>query len=405
MTNAALEGILVLDFTQFESGTTCTETLAWLGAEVIKIERPGTGEQGRAGYGDKPEANSYDFILLNANKKSITLDIKHPRGKEIVFRLAERADVFIENFKPGAVEKLGFSYETLSKINPRLIYAQIKGFGSDGPYADFPAFDPIGQAVGGCAAITGEPEGPPMQAGPNLADSGTGFHCAIGILAALYQRTVTGRGQKIEVAMQDVVINFCRPSWGQYLRTGKPAKRVGNGMPLAPVAPCGVFPCKPGGPDDYVFIYTSRWPGSRQWEKLLEVIGRKDLLDDPRFATPETRYKNNSELEKIISAWTSQKTKYEAMEELGRAGVPAGAVLTAADLSCDPYLRKRGMIVEIEHPQLGPIVMPGFPLQMSASKVPVKAAPLLGEHNEEIYVKMLGISPEDLAYLKQEKVI
>jgi formyl-CoA transferase len=205
--------------------------------------------------------------------------------------------------------------------------------------------------------------------------------------------------------MQDVVINFCRPSWGQYLKTGKPAKRVGNGMPLAPVAPCGAFRCKPGGPDDYIFIYTSRWPGSRQWEKLLEVIGRTDLLDDPRFATPETRYKNNTELEKIISAWTSQKTKYEAMEELGRAGVPAGAILTAADLSRDPYLRKRGMIVDVEHLQLGPMVMPGFPLQMSASKVPVKAAPLLGEHNEEVYVKLLGISIEELNRLQREGIV
>jgi len=405
MTSAALEGIIVLDFTQFESGTTCTETLAWLGAEVIKIERPGTGEQGRAGYGDKSEANSYDFVLLNANKKSITLDIKHPKGQELIRRLVEHADVFVENFRPGAIERLGLGYDTLCKLNRRLIYAQIKGFGSDGPYADFPAFDPIGQSTGGCAAITGEPDGPPMQAGPNLADSGTGIHCALGILAALYQRTVTGLGQRIEVAMQDVVINFCRPSWGQYLRTGRTTGRVGNGMPLAPVAPCGVFPCRPGGPNDYVYIYTSRWPGSRQWEKLLEVIGRTDLLDDPRFATPETRYKNNSEVEKIISAWTRTRTKYEAMEELGRAGVPAGAILTNADLSNDPYLRRRGMIVEVEHPQLGPVVMPGFPLQMSASRVPVKPAPLLGEHNEEVYIKMLGLSAGELERLQREGVV
>ncbi|MDO9534919.1 MAG: CoA transferase [Bacillota bacterium] len=405
MTAAALEGIMVLDFTQFESGTTCTETLAWLGADVIKIERPGIGEQGRAGYGDTAEANSYDFILLNANKKSVTLDIKHPKGKELVLQLVKHADVFVENFKPGAIEKLGFDYETLRNINPRIIYAQIKGFGTDGPYADFPAFDPIGQATGGCAAITGEPDGLPMQAGPNLADSGTGIHCAMGILAALYQRTVTGLGQRIEVVMQDVVINFCRPSWARYLKTGNPSGRVGNGMPLAPVAPCGVFPCSPGGPNDYVYLYTSRWPGSRQWEKLLEVIGREDILDDPRFATPETRYQHNSEVDAIISAWTLKKTKYEAMEELGSAGVPAGAVLTNADLSEDPYLRKRGMMVEVEHPQLGPIVMPGFPLQMSASSVPVQPAPLLGEHNEEIYEGVLGITADELERMKRDGVV
>lgn len=402
---AALEGIMVLDFTQFESGTTCTETLAWFGADVIKIERPGIGEQGRAGYGDKAEEDSYDFILLNANKKSITLDIKHPEGKELVYKLVERADVFIENFKPGAIEKLGFDYDTLKKRNPRLVYAQIKGFGMDGPYADFPAFDPIGQATGGCAAITGYPDGPPTQAGPNLADSGTGIHCAMGIIAALYQRTVTGVGQSLEVTMQDVVINLCRPSWGRYLKTGKSSGRVGNGMPLAPVAPCGMYPCSPGGENDYIHLYTSRWPGSRQWEKLLEVIGRTDILDDPRFSSSETRYKYKNEVDAIISDWTKKKTKFEAMEELGRAGVPAGAVLTNEDLSQDPYLRERGMMVELEHPKHGSFIMPGFPLKMSASSVPVHSAPLLGEHNDEIYAGMLGIDQEKIQRLKQEGIV
>lgn len=405
MTTAALQGVMVLDLTQFESGTTCTETLAWFGADVIKIERPGTGEQGRAGYGDKAEANSYDFILLNANKKSITLDIKHPKGKEILWRLIEHADVFIENFKPGAIEKMGFGYEEMRKVNPKIIYAQIKGFGSDGPYADYPAFDLVGQAVGGCASITGEADGPPMQAGPNLADSGTGFHCALGILAALYQRNATGLGQRIEVAMQDVIINFCRPAWGRYLKTGQPSARVGNGMPMASVAPCGIFPCSPGGPNDYVYLYTSRWPGSRQWENLLEVIGRTDLLDDPRFSSPETRYRHKDELDAIISEWTSGKTKEEAMQELGSAGVPAGAVFTTADLSQDAYLRARGMMVELEHPQLGPVVMPGFPVKMTASFVPLEPAPLLGEHNGDVYEGILGMSKDELQSLKQEGIL
>jgi formyl-CoA transferase len=399
--SAALNGVVVLDLTQFESGTVCTETLAWFGADVIKLERPGTGEQGRTSSVDQPGMDAYHFILVNANKKSVTLNLKHPEGKAIVRQLIEQADVFVENFRPGTIERLGFDYDSVRSINPRII----KGFGADGPYATFPAFDPIGQATGGAAAITGEPDGPPMHAGPNLADSGTGFHCAMGILAALYQRAVTGIGQRIEVAMQDVVISFCRSAWGKQLTTGSPAERVGNGMPMAEVAPCGVYPCLPGGRNDYVYIYTSRWPGSPQWQRLLEVIGRTDVSDDPRFATPEARYEHRDMVDAMISDWTRRRTKSEAMEALGEADVPAGAVLTTAELSADPYLRERGTMVTMEHPVRGPIVMPGFPIKMSASSVPVLPAPLLGQHNQAIYEEMLGISAEELAGLRGAGVI
>ncbi|MGB9886969.1 MAG: CaiB/BaiF CoA transferase family protein [Moorellales bacterium] len=394
---AALEDVIVVDVTQFEAGTVCTETLAWLGAKVIKVERPRTGEQGRA--------DPHHFVLLNANKKSVTLDLRHPEGKALMMRLLERADVFVENFRPGAIERLGFGYEVVRNINPRIIFAQIKGFGSDGPYARFPAFDSIGQATGGLASITGEPDGPPLHAGANIADSGTGIHCVIGILAALYQRTRTGVGQRIEVAMQDVVINFCRSSYGWQAMTGEPAPRVGNGMPMMPVAPCGAYPCRPGGPNDYIFIYVSRWPGSKQWERLLEVMGRTDLLSDARFATPESRYEYRAELDEIISSWTRQKTKVEAMEELGRAGVPAGAAFSTVELSADPYLRSRGMFVDVEYPGLGSITVPGFPLKMSGSFVPITPAPLLGQHNQEVYEGMLGISPEELERLHNAGVI
>jgi len=403
--SSALQGVVVIDLTQFESGTVCTETLAWLGAEVIKLEKPGTGEQGRTSSMDQPGEDAYHFILVNANKKSITLDLKHPDGKEIVQNLIAQADVFIENFRPGTIERLGFDYESVSKINPQIIYAQIKGFGTGGPYADFPAFDPIGQATGGAAGITGDPDGPPLHAGPNLADSGTGFHCAIGILAALYQRSITGVGQRIEVAMQDVVINFCRSAWGKQLITGEPAERVGNGMPMAEVAPCGVYPCQPGGANDYVYIYTSRWPGSSQWNGLLKVIGRLELVGDPRFATPEARYQHRNDVDAMITAWTKQRTKFEAMEELGRANVPAGAVLTTAELSADPYLQERGTMVTVQHPVRGSIIMPGFPIKMSASSVPVQPAPLLGEHNAEIYEGKLGIPKEKLDKLRESGVI
>ncbi len=405
MPAAALDGVVVLDLTQFESGTVCTETLAWLGASVIKLERPGMGEQGRTSSVDEPGADSYHFILLNANKKSITVNLKHPEGKALLRRLIKQVDVFVENFRPGTIERLGFDYETVRGINPRIIYAQIKGFGMDGPYADFPAFDPVGQATGGAVSITGEPDGPPMRPGPNLSDSGSGFHCAIGILAALYQRAVTGVGQRVEVAMQDVIINFCRPAFGRQLIDGKPAERVGNKMPMAPVAPCGVYPCRPGGPNDYVYIYTSRWPGSPQWDRLLEVIGRTDVNGDPRFATPESRYDYRDEIDAMISAWTRQRTKYEAMEELGRADVPAGAVLDTAELAADPYLQERGTFVTMEHPVRGPVLMPGFPIKLSASSVPILPAPLLGQHNGEVYMGMLGISADELERLRQARAI
>ena len=405
MTTAALDGVTVLDLTQFEAGTVCTETLAWLGANVIKVERPVTGEQGRAAAADWPEADSYHFILLNANKKSITANIKHPEGQALVRRLLERADAFVENFRPGTIERLGFGYEAVRSINPRIIYAQIKGFGSDGPYASFPAFDPVGQATGGAASITGDADGPPMRTGPNLADSGTGFHTAIAVLAALYQREMTGVGQRIEVAMQDVVINYCRPTYGRQLTDGEPAGRGGNEMPMAPVSPCGAYPCSPGGPNDYVFIYTSRWPGSQQWERLLEIIGRTDALDEPRFRTPESRYQHREEVDAMISGWTRTRTKLEAMEELGRADVPAGAVLSTVELAADPYLRERGMFVTVDHPVRGPVVMPGFPLKMSASSVPILTAPLLGQHNDEVYRGMLGISAAELERLRKSGVV
>jgi formyl-CoA transferase len=405
MTTAALDGVTVLDLTQFEAGTVCTETLAWLGAQVIKVERPGMGEQGRASNADWPEADSHLFILLNANKKSVTADIKHPEGQALVRRLLKHVDVFVENFRPGTIERLGFGYEAVRDINPRIIYAQIKGFGSDGPYADFPAFDPVGQATGGVASITGEADGPPMRTGPNLADSGTGFHTAIAILAALYQRQVSGTGQRIEVAMQDVMINYCRPTYGRQLTNGEPAARGGNEMPMAPVSPCGAYTCSPGGPNDYVFIYTSRWPGSQQWQHLLEIIGRSDAADDPRFATPEARFEHRAEVDAMISEWTRTKTKFEAMEELGRADVPAGAVLTTVELAADPYLKERGMFVTVEHPVRGPVPMPGFPLKMSASSVPILPAPLLGQHNEEVYGTLLGLPAEELERLRERGVI
>ena len=403
--SAALDGVVILDLTQFESGTVCTETLAWLGATVIKIELPGQGEAGRVSSSDIEGADSVHFIILNANKKSVTVNLKHPDGKAILRKLIEKADVFVENFRPQTIERLGFDYDRVNKINPRIIYAQIKGFGSDSPYAHFPAFDPIGQATGGAMSITGDADGPPMRPGPNLADSGAGIHTAMGILAALFQRTVTGRGQRIEVAMQDVIIGYCRSAYGKQIMTREPTERVGNGMAMAEVAPAGLYPCAPGGVNDYVYIYASRHAGSPQWVRLLKTIGHTDLIDDPRFATPESRYEYRHEIDELITAWTSKRSKVEAMELLGNAGVPAGAVQTTAELIHDPYLREHGMFAQIDHPERGEMIIPGFPVKMSASDVKVEAAPLLGEHTDAIFTEMLGMTADELTRLRSQGVI
>ena len=406
MSKSALEGVTVLDFTQFEAGTVCTQTLAWLGANVIKLERPGTGEQGRGASADRKGADSYGFIILNSNKKSITIDVKKQAGKDLVYKMIKQADVLVENFSPGVIERLGFDYETVRRLNPKMIYAQIKGFGADGPYANFPAFDAIGQAAGVVMSVTGEKDGPPMHAGVNLADSGAGYHCAIAILGALYQRTMTGEGQKVEVAMQDVMINFSRSTWvRQYMTGGQETPRVGNEMPMAAVAPCNVYPCKPGGSNDYVFIYTSRVPNSPQWKRLLKVIGREDAMDDPRFATPESRYEHKEEIDAMIREWTMQYTKYEAMELLGKADVPISAILSTVDITNDEYLRKRGTMVEIDHPVRGKLVIPGNSMKLSASPLEVQPAPLLGQHNREVYKDMLGLNDEEFEALRQAGVI
>lgn len=404
MNNGALKGIKVLDLTQFESGTVCTETLAWFGADVYKVERPVSGELGRYSVAE-PDVDSVGFIILNMNKKSVTINIKKPDGNKILRELAEKCDVMVENMGPGSIDNLGFSYEEVKKYNPGIIYAQIKGFGMDGPWKDYPAFNPIACAVGGMTAITGDPNGPPMQSGLNLADSGAGYITAMSIIAALYQRDKTGKGQRVEVAMQDTVIGFGRSAWEPYYRTLKPAPRVGNGMPLEDVAPAGMYPCKPFGINDYVHIYCSRHPGSKQWNNLCKIIGREDMLEDERLATPRSRYQHRDIVDKMISDWTGQHTKYEAMDILCKADIPAGASLDTEDITNDEYLRKRGMMVEIEHPQRGKLVIPGFIPQMSESKVDISLSPKLGEHNREVFQEMLGYTEEQIAQLQKDGVI
>ena len=399
----ALEDVKVLDLTQFEAGTSCTEALAWLGADVIKVENPRGGDQGRGASTDQEGIDSPYFMLLNANKRSITLNLSSPRGRQMFTEMLKQADVMIENFAPGAIERLGFGYDVVQEINPRLIYAQIKGFG-EGPYENYVSFDMIAQSVGGALSLTGTPETEPLKPGPTIGDTGTGLHCAIGILAALHQRERTGRGQQIKVAMQDAVINFSRIAFARQAASGKAAVRSGNRSALGTTAPSGLYPCKGGGLNDYCFIYTSR-AGNRHWDRLLKGIGRDDLIGDERFNSPQKRWANHDEVDRILSEFTRSRTKQEVMKCLGDAGVPAGAVYDTMEIAQDRAIQQREMIVTVDHPQRGKFTLPGWPVKMSDSYVKVERSPLLGEHNADVYAAWLGYSADEVAKLKDEDVI
>ncbi len=388
---AALSGVRVVDFTQFEAGPSCTETLAWLGADVVKIEEPEFGDRGRTGNTDKPGVDAPYFILLNANKRSFTCDLKSESGKEMVRKLIMKADVVVENMAPGVIERLGFGYDAVSKINPGVVFAQIKGFSSDSPQAKYLCFDSIALAAGGAMAITGTDGNTPLRPAPHLGDTGAGLHCVTGILAALCQRQRTGRGQRVQVAMQEAVINFSRSAFVRYLASGKPPARGGSS---------GVYQCKGGGPDDYCYIAT---PGidDAQWHRLLQAIGKQDLVGDPRFGSVREREKNKAAVDALLSAWCPQHTKMEAMEILQGAGVPAGAVFNTQDHCVDTHLRKSGMFVTVEHPVRGAVTIPGWPVTMSESQVPIRSAPLLGAHTEQVLSEWLGLGKEETKQFRQ----
>ncbi len=400
LNQAALSGLKVIDLTQFEAGTFCTQMLAWLGADVIKVEPPVTGEQGRGAAG-----GNFYFLMLNNNKNSVTLNLKSEKGREMLRDLIKQADVFIENFGPGAIERLGFSYDVVSAINPRIIYTQIKGFAQDGPYKDYLAFDMIAQATGGSMSVTGFPGNRPVKPGVNVGDTGTALHATIGVLAALEQRHKTGKGQRIQLAMQECVANFGRIAFAAMNQFKKPAPRTGNQSILTATSPSEAYPCAPGGPNDYCYIYTSR-AGNQHWDRLLKVMGREDVASDPRFATPETRAQNHAAVDAVVAEWTKQHDKLTVMKLIAESGVPTGAVLDTEELANDPtLLRRKSMIKMPAGGHHDAYMMPGNPVKMSDSHVEITAAPALGSANEKVYGEMLGLSKDEIAQLQKDKVI
>jgi len=381
----ALDGIRVLDLTQYEAGPSCTQMLAWLGADVIKIEAPG-GEPGRTALSDKRGEDAWFFLLLNSNKKGVTLNLKAPRGRAMFEDLVKTADVVVENMGPGAMERLGLGYESLKKLNPRIIAASVKGFGSTGPYADYKSFEWIAQAMAGAMSMTGSPDGPPTK--------------AIGGLAAIVQRHATGVGQQVEVAQQEAVVNLLRIHLRESYTTGKPAPRQGNRSAAA--APSNIYRCRPGGSNDYVFVHCAT---AEMWKSLVTILGRPELADDPRYADRRDRVQFIDEIDAMIETWTEKHTKHEALEILAGAGIPCGAVLDSNEVLADPHMKARGMITELEHPRRGKYPMPANPVRMSASPTEVVRAPLLGEHNAEIYGRLLGYGDKDLEQLRKDGVI
>ncbi|MCX5427709.1 formyl-CoA transferase [Streptomyces sp. NBC_00257] len=406
----ALEGVRVLDMTHVQSGPSATQLLAWLGADVVKLEAP-SGDITRRQLRDLPGVDSLYFTMLNCNKRSITLNVKSERGKEILTELIRRSDVLVENFAPGAVDRTGFTWERIQEINPRIVYASVKGFG-EGPYTAFKAYEVVAQAMGGSMSTTGFEDGPPLATGAQIGDSGTGIHAVAGILAALLQRESTGRGQRVNVAMQHAVLNLCRVKLRdqQRLEHGPlaeyPNEDFGDEVPRSGNASGGGQPgwavkCAPGGPNDYVYVIV-RPVG---WQPLCALIGRPELTDDPEWATPEARLPRLNKMFRLIEEWSSALPKWDVLEQLNAHDIPCGPILSTKEIVEDESLAANGMIVRVEHPERGTFTTVGSPLKLSDSPVDVVASPLLGQHNEEVYVGELVLGNEELQLLKTDGVI
>ena len=412
----ALDGVRILDFTHVQSGPTCTQLLAWMGADVIKVERAGEGDITRGQLRDIPDVDSLYFTMLNHNKRSITLDTKTAKGKEVLETMVKTCDVLVENFAPGALDRMGFTWERIQELNPRMVVASVKGFGP-GPYEDCKVYENVAQCAGGAASTTGFDDGPPLVTGAQIGDSGTGLHLALGIVAALYQRNTTGRGQKVLAAMQDGVLNLCRVKLRDQQRLERtgvmkeypqyPDGQFGDAVPRAGNASGGgqpgwILKCKGWETDPNAYIYFIMQ--APVWGAICKVIGKEGWITDPDYAKPTARLPKLMDIFGTIEEWTKTKTKFEAMDILNEFDIPCGPILSMKEIAHEPSLRATGTIVEVDHPTRGKYLSVGNPIKMSDSATEVKRSPLLGEHTEEVLAE-LGYSKDQVAILRAEKVI
>ena len=408
----ALEGVKILDMTHVQSGPTCTQLLAWFGADVIKVERPGVGDATRGQLQDIPNVDSLYFTMLNSNKRSLTLNTKSDEGKAIFTKLIEHCDVMVENFAPGALDRMGFTWERIQEINPRMIYASVKGFGP-GPYEDCKVYENVAQCTGGAASTTGEIDSVPLVTGAQIGDSGTGLHLALGIVTALFHRSHSGKGQRVTCAMQDGVLNLCRVKLRdqQRLEHGPlteypqyPNGTFGEATPRAGNASGGGQPgwivkCKgwETDPDAYIYVITQ----AAAFDGLAKAIGHEDWLEDPDWNTPKARLPRLEEMFDEIEKWTKTKTKFEVMDILNPLNVPCGPILSMKELAEEPSLRETGTIVEVDHPERGKYLTVGNPGKLSDSPADVDRSPLLGEHTDEI-LKEIGLSAAEIESSKSD---
>jgi formyl-CoA transferase len=407
----ALEGVKILDFTHVQSGPTCTQLLAWFGADVIKVERAGVGDVTRDQLRDIPEADSLYFTMLNHNKRSVTIDTKNPEGKRVLEELIQVCDVMVENFAPGALDRMGFTWERVQELNPRMIVASVKGFGP-GPYEDCKVYENVAQCVGGAASTTGFDDGPPVVTGAQIGDSGTGLHLALGIVTALFQRHTTGRGQYVLSAMQDSVLNLCRVKLRDQQRLERtgvmkeypqyPNGQFGEAVPRAGNASGGgqpgwILKCKgwETDPNAYIYFITQ----APVWARICNVIGKEEWATDPNYATAAARLPHLKDIFAEIERWTMTKTKFQAMDILNKYDIPCGPILSMKEIAEEPSLRETGTIVEVDHPVRGKYLTVGNPIKLSDSPTDVTRSPLLGEHTDEVMAE-LGYQPEQIAHLR-----
>ncbi|MFM0592678.1 MULTISPECIES: formyl-CoA transferase [Paraburkholderia] len=407
----ALDGVRILDFTHVQSGPTCTQLLAWFGADVIKVERAGAGDITREQLRDIPDVDSLYFTMLNHNKRSVTIDTKNPEGKQVLEALIQKCDVLVENFAPGALDRMGFTWERIQELNPRMIVASVKGFGP-GPYEDCKVYENVAQCAGGAASTTGFDDGPPVVTGAQIGDSGTGLHLALGIVTALFQRTQTGRGQRVLAAMQDGVLNLCRVKLRDQQRLERngtmkeypqyPNGTFGEAVPRAGNASGGgqpgwILKCKgwETDPNAYIYFITQ----APVWAKICNVIGKEEWATHPDYATPAARLPHLKDIFAEIERWTMTKNKFEAMQILNKYDIPCGPILSMKEIAEEPSLRKTGTIVEVDHPTRGKYLTVGNPIKLSDSPTEVKRSPLLGEHTDEVMAE-LGYSPEQISALR-----